>query len=61
MYKMFYLNQVWAEWKSPPLGHFGWIQCTLDQWISDVTVHQNHLKHKFLGPTARVPGSVGLD
>lgn len=58
--KCFDLNQVWDVWKSTPLEHFWGIQGTLDQWISNVIVPQNRLKHRLLGPTARVPGSVGL-
>ena len=46
--KYFHLFHLWDIGKFTPLEHFGGIQCSLDQWTSNLSVH--HLTCRWLGP-----------
>lgn len=46
--RCFHLFHPWDIGKFTPLGHFWGIQCSLDQWTSDLSVY--HLTYRYLGP-----------
>ena len=46
--KYFHLFHLWDIGKFTPLEHFGGIQCSLDTWTSNLSVH--HLTYRWLGP-----------
>ena len=46
--RCFHLFHPWDIGEFTPLGHFWGIQCSLDQWTSNLSVH--NLTYRWLGP-----------